>query len=86
MVIKNTLAERFPSLPKEYLDKQMLSNTEFEFILRHYVIDKEVVNMEKIGFKNLNGWLKTLVILGWIYTAIFGISFLVGFIQELLLY
>ncbi len=37
--------------------------------------------MKKIEFKDLSGWLKTLVVLGWIYTAIFAVAFLVGFIE-----
>ena len=37
---------------------------------------------EAIRFSNLSIWLKTLVILGWCYTVIFGLAFLIAFIAE----
>lgn len=41
------------------------------------------MKMEKtIRFSNLSLWLKTLVILGWIYTVIFGIQFMISFVTE----
>ena len=35
----------------------------------------------KICFKNLSIWLKILIILGWIYAAIFTLTFLIGFYE-----
>ncbi len=41
---------------------------------------------KRIGFKDLTGSLKTLVVFGWICVGVFVLSFGVGFIQGLLLY
>lgn len=39
---------------------------------------------EKISFKDLNGWLKTIVVISWIIAIIYGLVFLIGFFQGLL--
>lgn len=39
---------------------------------------------KKIGFRELSGWMKTAVILTWIMGGIFCLSFLVGFIAEII--
>jgi len=42
--------------------------------------------MEKISFKNLDGWLKTLVVFAWISLGIIALTFLVGFFEGLFYY
>ena len=37
----------------------------------------------KIGFKDLSGWLKALVIAGWIWVGTLALSFVIGFIDGL---
>lgn len=44
-----------------------------------------MVQDKKIGFGDLNGSLKTLVIFGWIMAGLFGVAFLIGFLEGLLL-
>jgi hypothetical protein len=41
-------------------------------------------NNKKIGFDDLNGTLKTLVVLGWIYTALFAVFFMIGFMEGIM--
>lgn len=43
-----------------------------------------MVQEKKIGFKDLNGSLKTLVVFGWVMAVLFAIGFLIGFIEGLL--
>ena len=38
---------------------------------------------KKIGFNELSGWLKTIVILGWIYAGLMVLAFLFGFMSGL---
>ena len=38
----------------------------------------------KIGFKDLNAWLKVLVVWGWIILGFYAIGFLLGFFEGLL--
>lgn len=35
---------------------------------------------EKISFKDLSGWLKTVVVFGWLWAGYFTLIFLIGFI------
>jgi len=35
---------------------------------------------KQIGFKDLSGWLKTLVVLGWIQVIITAFAFFIGFV------
>lgn len=39
---------------------------------------------EKVGFKDLNIWLKIPIILMWIWIGIFSVSFIVGFFVGIL--
>lgn len=45
--------------------------------------------MEKISFKNLSAWLKTLVICGWVFIGftifLFLIGFVIGIIEQLII-
>jgi len=36
--------------------------------------------MEKIRFKDLSGWLKTVVVFGWILFGFYSLYFIAGFI------
>ena len=41
----------------------------------------EVLMMKKVGFKDLSGWVKLSVIMGWLYAATIGIYFVIGLIE-----
>ncbi len=36
---------------------------------------------KKVCFKDLSGWLKTIVVISWVIAVLWGLSFLIGFIQ-----
>jgi hypothetical protein len=38
----------------------------------------------KISFKDLSGWLKAFVIIGWTIFGLYALTFLIGFIQGML--
>ena len=35
-----------------------------------------------VKFNDLNGWLKTAIVLAWITGSFYALSFLIGFVQE----
>ena len=40
--------------------------------------------MNKICFKDLSGWLKTAVVIAWIELGLYGLYFVIAFIQEVI--